>query len=59
MSLKIKEYIKNRLAERSTWTGIIQILPVFAGYNIAPEYLESFVTIGFLLGAGHKVFVKG
>ena len=59
MSLKIKEYFQERLQERSTWTGIIQLIPVITGYTIAPEYIESFITLGLLLGAGHKIITKG
>lgn len=55
----IKIFIQERLQERSTWTGIIQLVPVITGYTIAPEYIESFITLGLLLGAGHKIITKG
>ena len=59
MNLKIKEFIQERLQERSTWTGIIQLIPILTGYTIAPEYIESFISLGLLLGAGHKIITKG
>ena len=59
MNHKIKIFIQERLQERSTWTGIIQLVPVITGYTIAPEYIESFITLGLLLGAGHKIITKG
>lgn len=59
MNHKIKIFIQERLQERSTWTGIIQLVPVITGYTIAPEYIESFITLGLLLGAGHKMITKG
>lgn len=59
MNHKIKTFIQERLQERSTWTGIIQLVPVITGYTIAPEYIESFITLGLLLGAGHKIITKG
>ena len=59
MNHMIKIFIQERLQERSTWTGIIQLVPVITGYTIAPEYIESFITLGLLLGAGHKIITKG
>lgn len=59
MNLKIKEFIHERLQERSTWTGIIQLIPILTGYTVAPEYIESFISLGLLLGAGHKIVTKG
>lgn len=59
MNHKIKIFIHERLQERSTWTGIIQLVPIITGYTIAPEYIELFISLGLLLGAGHKIITKG
>lgn len=53
------DWIKNRLQERTTWTGIFQLIPILTGYTIAPEYIDSFIAFGMALGAGHKIFTKG
>ena len=59
MNLKIKLFIQERLQERSTWTGIIQLVPILTGYTIAPEYFDLLVGLGVALGAGHKMITKG
>lgn len=55
----MKHWLQDRLQERTTWTGIIQLVPILTGYTIAPEYIDTFIALGMALGAGHKIFTKG
>lgn len=47
----MKDYIKARLKEPSTWRGIILILTA-AGVPIAPQMGEAIICIGLALAGG-------
>lgn len=47
----LKEYVKNRLRERSTWLGIISFLGA-AGVIISPEGAEHIIALGVMLAGG-------
>jgi hypothetical protein len=47
----MKEYIKERLKEPSTWRGIILLLTA-AGVPIAPAMGEAIICVGLALAGG-------
>lgn len=47
----MKDYVKERLKEPSTWRGIILLLTA-AGVPIAPHMGEAIITIGLALAGG-------
>lgn len=47
----MKEYIKERLKEPSTWRGLI-LLATACGVPIAPQMGEAIITIGLALVGG-------
>jgi len=47
----MKEYIKERLKEPSTWRGII-LLRTAAGVPIAPAMGEAIICVGLALAGG-------
>lgn len=47
----MKEYVKARLQEPSTWRGLVLIATAF-GVPIAPELGEAIITIGLALAGG-------
>lgn len=47
----MKEYIKERLKEPSTWRGIILLLTA-AGVPIAPAMGEAIIVVGLALAGG-------
>lgn len=51
MSLEIKNYIKDRLQEPSTWRGIILLLTAL-GVPIAPAMSEAIMCLGLALAGG-------
>lgn len=51
MNPEVKEYIKARLKEPSTWRGIILILTA-CGVPIAPGISDVVITVGLALAGG-------
>ncbi len=51
----ILQYLAARLAERSTYMGLIGLLSVF-GISIAPDYQESIISGGISLASLIGVF---
>lgn len=43
-------YFTARLAERSTWIGLVGLLSVF-GISLAPDYQEPVITTGVTLAS--------
>lgn len=49
--LKMKQYLIDRLKEKSTWTGLAMALSVLIGYNIPDGKVQAAFYIGtFILG---------
>jgi len=57
----MKEYLKSRSTEPSTWRGLIMLGGALAGYNIDPNVSESVVTVLVAMaGSGVAgIFTKG
>ena len=51
MNPKVKEYVKARLKEPSTWRGMILLCTAF-GVPIAPQMAEAIITVGLALAGG-------
>jgi len=51
MNPKVKEYIKARMKEPSTWRGII-LLVTACGVPIAPGMGEAIIAVGLALAGG-------
>lgn len=53
----MKEYIRERLQEPSTWRGMVLICTAF-GVPIAPQMAEAIITIGLALSGGIGVITS-
>lgn len=52
------QYLLARLAERSTWLGLIALLSAF-GIGIAPEQSDAVIGVGTAIAGAVGVFTKG
>lgn len=55
--MKGKDYIVNRLKERSTWAGLVCLLTTF-GLGFAPEQRDAIIGAGVALAGLAAVFLK-
>jgi hypothetical protein len=53
----MKEYMRERLKEPSTWRGMVLICTAF-GVPIAPQLAEAIITIGLALSGGIGVLTS-
>jgi hypothetical protein len=53
----MKDYMRERLKEPSTWRGMVLICTAF-GVPIAPQLAEAIITIGLALSGGIGVLTS-
>lgn len=54
----MKQWAFDRLKERTTYLGLLQLVAILTGYNITPEYQDMLITLAIGLSAGNKVITK-
>lgn len=57
----VKEYLKSRATEPSTWRGLIMLFGALAGYTLDEAVSESLITVFTAMAASGfaGVFTKG
>lgn len=54
----MKDYLKDRLQEPSTWRGFI-LVATAAGATISPEWQNAIITLGLALAGANGIVTKG
>lgn len=55
----MKDYLKDRLQEPSTWRGLVMLTSSLAGYTTSPDATEAIVLIAMGLSGANGIFTKG
>ena len=53
-----KDFVLARMAERTTWAGLLTAIGVLGGLSIAPAYSEQIAVIGSALSSLLLVLIK-
>jgi hypothetical protein len=53
-----RDYIMGRLAERSTWGGLITLSTTVGGFIVKPEHIEQIAMAGAAVGSLLLILLK-
>lgn len=51
------DYICERLAERSTWRGIVGLITAAIGISLHPDQIEAIIIVGLAVGGAIGTFL--
>ena len=55
----MKEYLKDRAKEPSTWRGLIMLVGSLVGTTFSPDAVEAAILLAMALSGGNGILTKG